>query len=155
MKAWTSCRLKQSARFLNIMYVSRCKVNNWDCRARSTRLVIPKVNKHLDNLTIRGSICWHYAELESSWRHGQPRSRPTWNRSQGRESSAMHDRESTGWKCLASSQRTAELGVPPSETWSTPLVNADANKQECNLAIESPEMTNNFYLWCRSQTRHK
>ncbi len=39
-------------------------------------------------------------ELEASWRPGLPRSRPTWNRSPDRESSATHDGERTG--CLTS-----------------------------------------------------
>ncbi len=50
-------------------------------------------------------------ELEASWRHRLPRSRPTWNRSPGRESSATHDGARTGWKCLVSWRRTAEPGV--------------------------------------------
>ncbi len=50
-------------------------------------------------------------ELGASWRGGQPRSRPAWNRFPDRESSAMHDGERTVWKCLVSSHRTAEPGV--------------------------------------------
>ncbi len=50
-------------------------------------------------------------ELEASWRHGLPRSRPTWNRSPYRESSATQDDERTGWKCLASSHRTWSASV--------------------------------------------
>ncbi len=42
-------------------------------------------------------------KLEASWRHGLPRPRPAWNRSPDRESSATHDGERTGWKCLVQS----------------------------------------------------
>ncbi len=49
-------------------------------------------------------------ELEASWRRGQPRSRPTWNPSPDRASSATHVGERTGWKCLASLHKTVEPG---------------------------------------------
>ncbi len=68
-------------------------------------------------------------ELETSWRHEQPRSKQIWNRFPGRESSVTHDGERTGWKCLASSHRAVEPGASPSETWSAQLVNADASKE--------------------------
>ncbi len=35
---------------------------------------------------------------------------------------ATHDGERTGLTCQVSSHRTVEPGVPPSETWSNPLV---------------------------------
>ncbi len=49
------------------------------------------------------------SELEASWRLGQPRSRQTWNPSQGPKSSAAHDGVRIGQKSLVSSHKTAEF----------------------------------------------
>ncbi len=103
---------------------------HFSCKEGSAGLVMPQdVPKASWSRTF--SYPHHLArgadELEDSWRHELPRSRQTWNRSPVRESSATHDGDRTGWKCLVSSHRTAESGVLPFETWSTRLVNADAS----------------------------
>ncbi len=79
----------------------------WSCKEGSAGLAMPQdVSKvswsrafSFPHRLARGAD-----ELEASWRHGLPRSRPT------------------SWPSLVSSRRTAEPGVPPSETWSTQLV---------------------------------
>ncbi len=72
------------------------------------------------------------AELEASWRCGQPRSRQARSLSPDRESSATHDGERTGWKSLVSSRRTVEHEMPPSVTWSTRLaIPAQPAPSEC------------------------